>query len=119
MPLMRIAALALIVAVTFAPRSARAAVTGAIEGTVTDQGTGKRLAGITVTVTSPALQGEQTEFTDPSGHYIITELPPGEYLVRFYFADRSSSVPACGFRPTRRSPSTSPSRWRRRRSRPT
>ena len=33
------------------------------------------------------LQGEQTEFTDADGHYIITELPPGEYLVRFYFAN--------------------------------
>src|SRR5262249_3237010 len=44
-------------------------------------------------VTSPALQGEQTEFTDPSGHYIITELPPGEYLVRFYFADKNVERP--------------------------
>jgi hypothetical protein len=70
-----------------APTSARAAVTGSIEGTVLDQANGKRLAGVTVTVTSPALQGEQTEFTDASGHYIITELPPGEYLVRFYFSN--------------------------------
>src|SRR5262249_13063134 len=38
---------------------------------------------------SPALQGEQTEFTDGSGHYIITELPPGEYTVRFYFSNLS------------------------------
>src|SRR6476661_3963712 len=86
--LTRIAGGVLLLALALAPRSAHAAVTGSIEGTVTDQGTGKRLAGITVTVTSPALQGEQTEFTDPSGHYIITELPPGEYLVRFYFADK-------------------------------
>ncbi|MCU1278025.1 MAG: hypothetical protein JWM53_1571, partial [bacterium] len=64
-----------------------AATTGTIEGRVTDQATGKPLAGVTITVTSPALQGEQTEFTDEGGHYIITELPPGEYLVRFYFAN--------------------------------
>src|SRR4029079_2510928 len=34
-----------------------------------------------------SLQGEQTEFTDSSGRYIITELPPGEYMVRFYFSN--------------------------------
>jgi hypothetical protein len=72
-------------AATAAP--ARADITGAIEGTVTDQATGKRLSGVTVTVSSPALQAEQTEFTDQDGHYLITELPPGPYLVRFYFAD--------------------------------
>src|SRR5947199_6903125 len=81
-----VGALALLALATI-PRPAHAAVTGSIEGTVTDQATGKRLAGVTVTVTSPALQGEQTEFTDADGHYIITELPPGEYLVRFYFAN--------------------------------
>ena len=90
----RIAAATLLSALTFfAPRNARAAVTGAIEGTVTDQASGKRLAGITVTVTSPALLGEQTEFTDETGHYIITELPPGEYMVRFYFGDKNVERP--------------------------
>ena len=81
----RIAAAALLLALAAAPGTAFAAVTGNIEGTVSDQATGKRLGG--VTVTSPALQGEQTEFTDADGHYIITELPPGEYLVRFYFSN--------------------------------
>jgi hypothetical protein len=85
--LTRIAGGVLLLALALAPRPAHAAVTGSIEGTVTDQATGKRLAGVTVTVTSPALQGEQTEFTDADGHYIITELPPGEYLVRFYFSN--------------------------------
>jgi len=70
----------------FAPK-AHAAVSGSIEGTVIDQASGKKLGGVTITVTSPALQGEQTEFTDADGHYIITDLPPGEYLVRFYFAN--------------------------------
>ncbi|MDB4967352.1 MAG: TonB-dependent receptor plug [Myxococcales bacterium] len=85
--LLRIAGSALLLTLALVPRTAQAAVTGNIEGTVTDQATGKRLAGVTVTVTSPALQGEQTEFTDAGGHYIITELPPGEYLVRFYFSN--------------------------------
>ena len=85
--LTRIAGGLLLLALALAPRAAHAAVTGTIEGTVTDQATGKKLAGVTVTVTSPALQGEQTEFTDAGGHYIITELPPGEYMVRFYFSN--------------------------------
>jgi carboxypeptidase family protein/TonB-dependent receptor-like protein len=82
---MKIATAAL--ALVLAASTARAATTGAIEGTVLDQASGKKLAGVTVTVTSPALQMEQTEFTDEGGHYIITELPPGEYLVRFYFSN--------------------------------
>jgi hypothetical protein len=85
--LTRIAGGALLLALALAPRTALAAVTGNIEGTVTDGQTGRKLGGVTVTVTSPALQGEQTEFTDAGGHFIITELPPGEYLVRFYFAN--------------------------------
>src|SRR4051812_44280183 len=85
--ILRLAGVAALLALATVPRTAHAAVAGSIEGTVTDQATGKRLAGVTVTVTSPALQGEQTEFTDAGGHYIITELPPGEYLVRFYFSN--------------------------------
>ena len=83
----RIVGALLLLASALVPRAAHAAITGTIEGTVTDQATAKRLAGVTVTVTSPALQGEQTEFTDDGGHYIITELPPGEYMVRFYFSN--------------------------------
>src|SRR3954470_493407 len=91
--LTRIAGGVLLLALALAPRPAHAAVTGSIEGYVTDQATGKRLAGVTVTVTSPAWQGEQTEFTDGDGHYTVTELPPGEYLVRFYFADKNLERP--------------------------
>jgi len=78
---------ALALAYFAAPTTAYAAVTGNIAGVVTDQATGKALAGVTVTVSGPALQGEQTEFTDSAGRYIITELPPGEYVVRFYFSN--------------------------------
>jgi hypothetical protein len=85
--LKRTAGGALLLTLLLAPRPGLAAVTGAIEGTVVDQQTGKKLGGVTVSVSSPALQGEQTEFTGADGHYIITELPPGEYLVRFYFSD--------------------------------
>ena len=64
---------------------ARAADTGSIEGRVTDGANGKPLAGVTVVATGP--QGDQTEFTDSNGRYLITDLAPGEYIVRFYFAN--------------------------------
>jgi hypothetical protein len=63
---------------------AHAAVTGEIKGKVTDDA-GKPLAGVTVVVTSPALQGEQAELTDVTGYYLITQLPPGNYTVRFFY----------------------------------
>ncbi|MCW5804215.1 MAG: TonB-dependent receptor [Deltaproteobacteria bacterium] len=60
---------------------------GAIQGQVTDAKTGEKLAGVTVTVSSPALGagGVQSAITDENGFYKITELPPGEYNVTFYY----------------------------------
>ena len=66
---------------------AQSATTGAIQGVIADSKTGEKLAGVTVTVTGPALQGGQTAITDEAGFYKITELPPGEYLVTFYYLD--------------------------------
>ncbi len=61
---------------------------GQLQGTVTNQSTGRAFPGVTVQVTGTALQGDQTEVTDKSGHYLITQLPPGDgYVVRFYFND--------------------------------
>ena len=61
---------------------------GQIQGTITNKDNGKPLAGVTVMVTGPALQADQTEITDSSGHYVITQLPSGDnYVVRFYFND--------------------------------
>ncbi|MBI2374421.1 MAG: TonB-dependent receptor [Deltaproteobacteria bacterium] len=74
-------------AMALAPSDAFARAAGKITGRVVEETTKNPLVGVTVTVTSPALQGEQTEFTDENGTFTITELPPGEYLVRFYFAD--------------------------------
>ena len=85
MPWMSVVAFAVLAAGL--PTIARAGTTGAIRGIVTDEATGNPVAGVTVTVTSPALQVEQTEFTDSRGSYEITELPPGEYAVHFYFAN--------------------------------
>jgi len=96
----------LLLALTFAPRSAHAAVTGAIEGTVTDQASGKWLAGITVTVTSPRCSANRPSSpTSRTLHH--HRLPPGEYMVRFYFATRTWSGRRVRAGPTRR--------WRSRR----
>ena len=66
---------------------AQSATTGSIQGTVHDSKTGEALAGVTVVATSPALANVQTAITDESGFYKIDALPPGTYLVTFYFLD--------------------------------
>lgn len=69
---------ALAVALCIAPLAAQ--TTAALTGTVTDGDA--PLAGATVTVTSPALQGERSTITGESGAYHFAALPPGEYTVR-------------------------------------
>ncbi len=66
---------------------AQSQTTGAITGTITDSKTGEKLAGVTVIATSPSLAQAQTAITDENGQYKITDLPPGDYLVTFYYAD--------------------------------
>jgi hypothetical protein len=56
--------------------------TGQLQGTVIDSG-GLVLPGVTVTVTSPALQGTRDTVSDANGNYVIRGLPAGEYSVRF------------------------------------
>ena len=58
-----------------------AQTTGNITGTVTTEGT--PLPGVTITITSPALQGTRTAVTDNNGNYTLGALPPGNYLVTF------------------------------------
>jgi hypothetical protein len=55
--------------------------TATIAGKVTTDGVG--LPGVTVTVTSPNLQGARTTVTTAQGDYIVPFLPPGEYTVRY------------------------------------
>ncbi len=76
-------------AVPFVPSIAWAQLQlGQIQGNITNEETGKPLQGVTVVVSGPALQGEQSEITDKSGSYLITQLPPGDnYIIRFYFGD--------------------------------
>ena len=55
--------------------------TGTLVGTVTSDG--KPLPGVTVTVTSPALQGSRTTVTGDAGGYQFPALPPGDYTATF------------------------------------
>lgn len=52
--------------------------TGTLRGATRDA-TDAVMPGVTVTVTSDALQGSRTTFTDLNGHYEIVGLPPGQY----------------------------------------
>jgi hypothetical protein len=61
-------------------------------GTVTDESQGV-MPGVTVTATSPALQGSRDAVTDEEGRYRITPLPIGTYTLVFELA---------GFRTLRR-----------------
>jgi outer membrane receptor protein involved in Fe transport len=45
------------------------------------------MAGVTIAVTSPALQGARTEVTNASGYFKVASLFPGTYKVVFYYAD--------------------------------
>jgi len=57
-----------------------AQTTGNIDGTVTDQ-SGGVLPGVTVELSSPALQGTRSATTAADGRYRFVALPPGNYRV--------------------------------------
>ncbi len=56
--------------------------TGTLSGTV-KSGQGDPLPGVTVTISSPALQGQRVVTTAVNGDYIARGLPPGDYKVSF------------------------------------
>lgn len=56
--------------------------TGTLTGRAADD-KGEALPGVTVTVSSPNLQGVRTAVTSINGDYIFRFLPPGEYTVKF------------------------------------
>lgn len=60
---------------------AASASTSDIIGKVTDETTNKPVANAVVTVTSPNLQGEQTDITGKDGSYSINSIPPGVYII--------------------------------------
>ena len=62
--------------------TAQGVQTGTIRGTVIDA-QGLVVPGVTVTATSPAVQGSRTVVTDTTGNYTIAALPPGVYEVTY------------------------------------
>jgi outer membrane receptor protein involved in Fe transport len=58
-----------------------AGTTSSLSGNVTTDG--KPLPGVTVTISSPALQGTRTAVTGEAGGYNFPSLPPGLYTVNF------------------------------------
>src|SRR5262245_13153746 len=64
---------------------AQTASTGALTGRVVDASTGRPVVGVTVVAQGP--HGDQADLTDADGIYNITDLLPGNYVVRFYFAN--------------------------------
>ena len=55
--------------------------TGALTGTVSQSGA--NLPGVTVSITSPKLQGTRTTVTNEQGDYNFPAIPPGAYKVTF------------------------------------
>jgi outer membrane receptor protein involved in Fe transport len=79
------AVLALTLAFAFAftgVAAAQGTQTGTLIGDV-KSADGAGLPGVTVTLKSPALQGERTAVTDSTGGFIFRGLPPGQYTVNF------------------------------------
>jgi len=80
------------------PLFAQGIPTGTISGHVTSA-EGEAMPGVTVTATSPSLQGTRSVTTNNNGDYTIPSLPPGEYQVSFQLegfqeAQRSLKVSA-------------------------
>ncbi len=83
---------------TAAPAAAQS-TTGTISGRVVDA-QGLALPGVTVTATSPNLQGTRETVTSENGDYILTLLPSGPYRVVFEIAGFQRVERSVGLAPT-------------------
>src|SRR5712691_11495016 len=72
---------AVLAAVLLIGTSAFAQTTSTLTGRVTMDG--NPLPGVTVTISSPQMQGTRTAVTDVNGNYNFASIPPGQYTVRF------------------------------------
>ena len=62
--------------------------TATLSGKVTAEGAA--MPGVTVSLTSPNLQGTRTAVTTETGDYLVPLLPPGEYTIAFELAGMQS-----------------------------
>src|SRR5439155_12155377 len=67
------------------------ATTGALNGKVTDR-TAAVLPGVTVTISSPAMQGVRTATTSEDGTYRFPAVPPGDYKITYELTGFSTIV---------------------------
>ena len=67
------------------------ATNGAINGKVTDASQGV-MPGVTVTISSPSMQGTRTAVTNEEGTYRFPAIPPGDYKVTYELAGFSTVV---------------------------
>jgi hypothetical protein len=59
-------------------------LTASLSGTVSSDGVG--LPGVSVTISSPQMQGTRTTVTGEGGGYSFGSLPPGDYTIKFELA---------------------------------
>src|SRR5687767_6576081 len=94
------ALIAALIGGTAATSAAQGVQTGTIRGVVVDS-QGLPIPSVTVTLSSPALQGQRTTTTDAAGTYVFRTLPPGDYQIRyettaFAAARQTATVPLGG-----------------------
>jgi carboxypeptidase family protein len=65
--------------------------TGAINGKISDA-SGAVMPGVTVTISSPSMQGTRTDTTGADGMYRFSAIPPGEYTVRYELAGFETQI---------------------------
>src|SRR5512140_2412984 len=75
-----------------ATANAQGLPTATISGRVINEGQG--LPGVSVTATSPALQGSRTTVSGSNGSYAFVNVPPGAYTLTFALS---------GFQPVKKS----------------
>ena len=72
------------------PAFAQGTQTGTLRGTVRLDD-GSAIPGVTVTATSPAIQGSRTTYTNENGEYLIRGLSPGDYTVTYELEGMATS----------------------------
>src|SRR5215218_2399323 len=82
MKFVRTFSLALLFCSVAALLGAQGVQTGTVRGVVQDE-QGLAVPGVTVTVTSAALQGPRVVTSDAQGGFVFPNLPPGPYAVKF------------------------------------
>ena len=91
--------LAVVGVIVIAAPAAAQSTTGTISGRVSDS-QGLPLPGVTVTATSPNLQGVREAVTSENGDYILTLLPSGPYRLVFELTGFQRVERSVGLAPT-------------------